>query len=122
MEIRAIKQFGIVLAIAVGVTVRQAGSGPQVFVISDTLFTAGMFLLMTGAAGAVDNTGFFDIVRYGSRCFVDILLNRQGRSSGQPIGFAEFVRRQRDKHDIRLSVAGGMICLLASLAAAGLSI
>ena len=63
--------------------------------------------------GAVDNTG--DLVRYSSRRFMDLLLNKSTRPNVLTGGFATYVHRSRRKHEVRYPLLIGAFFLFLSL-------
>jgi hypothetical protein len=85
------------------------------YVVSDAFFVVGITLASVGALAAVDNTGFFDLVRYSSRRFMDLLLNKSTRPNVLTGGFATYVHRSRRKHEVRYPLLIGAFFLFLSL-------
>lgn len=85
------------------------------YVVSDAFFVVGITLASVGALAAVDNTGFFDLVRYSSRRFMDLLLNKSTRPNVLTGDFATYVHRSRRKHEVRYPLLIGAFFLFLSL-------
>jgi len=114
------KEFVAALAIAAGVTAWKGRVSVNAYPVSDFLFIAGIALLIMGAAGVVRSSGVFDSTRYSVRLFVDLLLGRP-KCPDSSASFADFRESLRGRKDVRFPIAGALVCLLASLAAAAAS-
>ena len=94
---------------------------PGAYLVSDSLFIAGMALLVMGAVNAVHNSGLFDLTRHGFRVYRDLILNRERRTDAQGES-GMHAELRKPKKDIRYSIIGGLLCIIASVAAGAASL
>lgn len=116
------REYVVALAIALAHAVlRRKVSPGAAYLVSDSLFVAGMTLIMIGAAYAVHNSGLFDFTRHGFKIYIDLVLNRKRERKAQGESGPDSEPQKRRK-GVLSPIVGGLLCLLASVAAGAASL
>lgn len=114
--------FGLILIVSVALVAWQNNySAARVYLISDVLFLLSIGLLIAAIVGIVSNSGLFDIVVFSSRKLASIFIEKQPQSAAENQIFADYIKRKRKKHDVRILLLSGCFCLIISLLAASVS-
>jgi hypothetical protein len=121
-NIKVPREYIVALAIALVYAVLRYRLSPTApYLLSDSLFVAGMTLVTMGAANVVHNSGLFDFTRRGFKIFKDLWAPREkGQNGGSKPGPDTTVKKPMGA--TLYLIMGGLVFIIASVAAGAASL